>query len=315
MDQDEVAFECHEIFKSRDEFFKEIGFYGLRWLPEYLSMAFDHGGYIAGGAAVRIAQQKLMGSKRYEDLFEAIESLFRQGHRPVDPTSDKNIALEEAVIGDIDVFFPSNKHYASFYVDAAAAGPTKARDVVIAPSPMGLATELTYRGKSKVQAIARYTAPIEQQLSRFDLVNSMVAFDGSKLIMAQGWRELAERKLVHVQNFKCDWVFNRILKYVSKHDYSTITRETANELFVYLKHELERAAAGEFKDKPRKSGWNAPREPGRKFTCTATDNLIVEFKRFVKQLGDEQLLIMSSYVPAGAYDVAFSELARRSSVR
>lgn len=311
-----ITFESHEIFKGRDEFFKEIDNSGLRqWLPEYLSMAFDHGGYIAGGAAVRIAQQKLMGSRRFEDLFEAIMSLFRCGQRPVDPTADKNIVLEDAVIGDIDVFFPSSEHYASFYMNALNAAPTKAGAVVIAPSPMGLATELTYKKQSKLQAIARYVAPIEHQLSQFDLMNSMVAFDGSKLIMAQGWRELDERKLVHVQNFKCDWVFTRILKYVSKHGYSTVTRETAHELFVYLKHELERAATGEFKDKPRKSGWNAPREPGRKFTCTTVETLINEFNKFVRQLGDEELLTLSSYVPAGAYDVAFAELARRSSVR
>lgn len=314
MRRDRITFESHKIFKDRDEFFKEIDYPGMRWFQEYLSTAFDCRGYVAGGAAVRIAQHKLMGSKRFDDLSEAIMTLFMRGRRPVDPTTNQNVVFEDTVIGDIDVFFPSSEHYARFIMLAHDHALTKSGAVVMSPSPTGAAMELTYNKQSKIQAVARYTAPIEQQLSCFDLVNSMVTFDGSTMMTAEGWRELDERHLVHVQNWKCDWVINRISKYIMKHGYNTVTRDTATTLFKYFKEEIEKAATGEYSQLPKAPGWNS-RLPGRRFKGMTVDSMVYEFSKFVKSLDDSDLVQFSSYVPDDAYDVAFVELARRSKVR
>lgn len=139
-----------------------------------------------------------------------------------------------AQLGDIDVFFRKHDDY------LAALDDLKAHVAYahhISPSLAGFATNVDIPrerlcirespNQVKIQLISTYFDEPEAMLKRFDLTNSMVAFDLSHGYVADGWRDLREKKTLEVSRFdnyeNDEMLGQRVGKYIERYGYNNLT--------------------------------------------------------------------------------------------
>ena len=217
-------------------------------IADLIRLAFKHNGYIAGGFALQLAKLLKPKAGDLELHVHNVTCVNGQNHmtryfgRTYDHTN--NSIFANASSGDIDLWFPDKQSLASF---ESSDELKELLNLRYETQPKTFHTKLTSTGTAKqyaidhsirVQVITAYLLPKIEQISRFDIYNSMCAFDGTTLTYPEHLMDLEDRRMLHVSNwrsqnstYKSSWTVNRVLKYMNpRHGYNALTPETAETL-------------------------------------------------------------------------------------
>lgn len=157
--------------------------------------------------------------------------------------------------GDIDVFFTSHDEWFKAIKIMANKNVPIVKDTIFAKSfvvenkffDVPLCYNKPSWGKEgiKVQLIKLFDLDIEKILSRFDLHNSMIAFNKDKIFLYENLIELETKKeldississadFVDSDDYHLQIILSRLLKYSQKYDYKTISDSSINKLQDFL---------------------------------------------------------------------------------
>ena len=191
-----------------------------------LGTVFKHGGYIAGGFAAILARHFVL----YEDVFEPDDLTYKiSAHLGCPATASVNShPRHNASCGDIDVWFPDEASLHAFMADPLRIDMVMSGAVAQTATSAGFGIELIIPGQARVQVITKYLRPIEEQLSRFDIYNSMVAITDDRVVFPEHWATLERRRILHVSSWTSSWTVNRFLKYLDRKGYTEVTPVTAD---------------------------------------------------------------------------------------
>lgn len=168
-----------------------------------IEMAFDEGGYVAGGCA------------RWLRNHPVVTALHR--------------GCYVRAGGDIDLFFRDEAGWRRFVertMRVAERGDLRAR---LKTSKGNLAVNISigsggyaYDSPPNIQAICCATAEPDEMLRGFDFVNAMVAFDRDTSWVAEEWNDHEEAKTLGVAWWGSRAVAARTEKYLSKYAYTSL---------------------------------------------------------------------------------------------
>lgn len=311
---EEIVFNTKPISGGTKDYLKRV-FMGRRATGDLLQIVFDHGGYIAGGFAALLARDIVISDLDhfYEDVETRINA--HLGMPKVAPSDYPKPWHYNAGCGDIDVWFPDERTLEAFLNDPRRQAMINAMVVQVEPTITGIALEHIVLGQARVQVIKAFLMPVQEQLSRFDIYNSMVAITDQDVVYPEHWVLLEKQHMLHVSTWKTPWTVNRFLKYMDgRKGYDKVTPLTADS---FIDAALETMYV--FKQKKDAS-------PAASLTFMNQNKLIrmigqhkptvqVFFKSLIDVLPAERLLDMSALfaVPAD-YDLAMQELRRRASI-
>lgn len=191
-----------------------------------LARVFSHGGYIAGGFATLLARHFVL----YEDVFEPdnlVDKVTAHLGCP-EPVKDGRRPRHDPRCGDIDIWFPSEASLQAFMADPLRIDLVTRGVVAETATSAGFGIELLIPGQARVQVITKYLRPIEEQLSRFDIYNAMVAVTNDSIVFPEHWPALERARVLHVSSWSSPWTVNRFLKYLDRKGYSEVTPVTAD---------------------------------------------------------------------------------------
>ncbi len=217
-----------------------------KWSQQIFQIAFQCGGYIAGGMARMLLSPKSEFSKLAVQIKDStsVSGALEQS---------KKIAYKS--ISDIDFFFRTEsgfneavlkisqlKDSLEYDFENCSLPVSNKINITTGTSVAGFAFNILYTGPENVDPIkddkrvATYIQFIacnfgepEEVCDRFDLINSMVAFDMTHRWKAYGWKMLeADNKLeVSKWNPLTLW---RINKYIRKYGYNSFSFRTQSEM-------------------------------------------------------------------------------------
>ncbi len=186
-------------------------------VSELIERAFECGGFVAGGCGRWLR------------------------NTPVVTPAVRGAYVHEG--GDIDLFFKSAEAWRDFlapYSEVEWPTPGKpgvrmsegklAANIAFARGP-GMTHG--YNSPPAVQAIRCVTGTPEEVLLSFDFVNAMVAFDGDRVWVADGWERLEKSKTLGVAWWGSRSVAFRVKKYMLKYGYNTL-EDLSGEMFEQL---------------------------------------------------------------------------------
>lgn len=204
-----------------------------RWLVErgvveptvgdFLRLAFERGGYVAGGFAALFGRHHL-----FDDASACAGALYDHLGRGFDPNDASPFSNTHS--GDIDVWFPDGGSLDGFFSHAWLRAMRLEGHVVSRPTRLSTGEEYVIGGRVRVQVIRRYLLPVEEQLSRFDLFNAMVALETDRITYPKGWLDLESQATLHVANWGSPWTIGRVFKYLRRKGYERVTADTASRL-------------------------------------------------------------------------------------
>lgn len=133
-------------------------------------------------------------------------------------------------VGDVDIFFAN--------VDEAnrAAGFEK----YLQPSYGGFALEAQARFAHRTLKVQFVNHPdkvyqsVEGALENFDFLNCMVGLTRDKLIVAEGWHEVENAKLLKICNATSPFLGSRINKYLTERGLENISADSQENLTAWL---------------------------------------------------------------------------------
>ncbi len=169
-----------------------------------IETAFDHGGFIAGGAARWLRSQS------------KVTSLLRGCYVKCG--------------GDIDLFFNDEIGWRDFILKVNELSKEDASNLTLTVSKGKMAVDIEHRPKNThgfsaspmIQAIRCVVGDPIQILKSFDLVNSMVAFDRHDMWVADRWQEFDTSKILAVAWWGSRNLCYRLSKYSTKYGYMSL---------------------------------------------------------------------------------------------
>jgi len=172
-----------------------------------IDIALAHNGYIAGGFALLVA--------RHHMLYNQFDDKWAQ------------FTPERLMNGDIDIWFPDNASYDAYRTEMKNKFDFVSDHFDIEQSKLNTATNYTdVKTRRKIQIIHKYISDRKTNTSCFDIYNAMVSLDHNTITFPAEWIDLEKNKTLHVFNWTCPWVLNRICKYMARKRYKYITPET-----------------------------------------------------------------------------------------
>lgn len=189
-----------------------------RQTKEVTKLALEHGGFLAGGFARKLARAlpELYPYSTEDDENELHWYLNGGGTIDTESTYTKQFGWKQGA-GDVDLFFPDKEKLQAFLAAFRAFNGTLAEPLKTKPSNFGNALEILCDGWALVQVVTFKTLPIEETLREFDIMNATATFTKDSFISPEGWRELEEQKMMRVVNWRSPMVFKRMKKWESKH--------------------------------------------------------------------------------------------------
>ncbi len=270
-----------------------------------LQVAFDHGGYVAGGFGTIVGRYYTGILKDDEELWNAIRSHLGDPHA-------KEGIFANAGCGDIDVWFPDAQSHLAFCTDIRRLqGGVSLKETVT-----GSAEEHLIDGDARVQVIRSYLAPMRDQIARFDIYNGSVGFNDEWLVVPEHFETLERAQTLHVTTWASPWTMNRFFKWIGrKRWYKHVTPATAQHVYGQVMKLIEW--------KKKYEGTEVMKDP-RVIEAIKQNKLkkrIIDQDAFRMQellgptvtgLTGEQLLEVSAFFPAPLkYDFAMQEIHRR----
>lgn len=175
--------------------------FGAHMVDEHLT--FEYGYYEdQKTAADKMEKDALWGLTKYLRSHDTVDKLDRF-------KSGKN---------DIDVFFPDKGSLASF-VKTFGWDATK---FIVNESPAGNALTILCDNRVVVQLITRFTAPVDEMLSSFDIINGAVAITSDSVVFPQQWFELERERVIRVNHWSHDQTIRRVARWGWKHELETL---------------------------------------------------------------------------------------------
>ena len=230
MEDDAIRFETRPLpFRLLVKMFREGILTGKTC--HLLRVVFDHGGYIAGGFGTLMARWFVLEEgKRIYNLQSRV-----RGHlkHPVDPRLAPPMLPTwrlNSNCADIDVWFPTEAAAQAFLNDPRRLKLVGEGGVWAGETVTGTAVEHLVPGDARIQVITRFVMPIEEQLSRFDIYNGMVAFTEDVMVLPEHWEALEREHVLHVSTWKTPWTVNRFFKWLQRKGYQHVTPATADHL-------------------------------------------------------------------------------------
>jgi hypothetical protein len=228
MSMEEVKFQHHVWSTAQREQLRQIFSCLSTHEVKTLSMAFEAGGMICGGAARRIAAPLFNLVKVASKTFY-VSSYLNAGD--VRPYTEKP--------GDIDIFFPTNAAIDRFWNHFAVSSIPSVANV--SESVLGYARNIQINCGVSIQIVKPMCGSrIEHQLAAFDIYNAMIGINSNRAIIPDNWHFLEEHSMLHVHKFQTDYQLKRIAKWMKKQRYETLSPRTASELGTYAFELLER---------------------------------------------------------------------------
>lgn len=176
-----------------------------------LEQAFNQGGYIAGGFARKL-YRCLDG---IDNIRSVNEYLYVRG-------------------GDVDVFFPSKDSCdrASFNIHGWG---------LIANNDFAYTfTKLNGRGNlNKIQYVKHFTAPPEEMLASFDIVNAMVALTRTGIYIDDRVIELESKKTLDLDSVDGMRTIMRVMRWTWRHELPTLTPSAVNMINSFVKQIMD----------------------------------------------------------------------------
>lgn len=190
-----------------------------------LDRAFACGGYVAGGFARMLLRSYKFGTDLVNDtsLYLNLGQIERNWH-----LSGK---------GDIDVYFPNLQSIRRFW---NLMNQVEIPDAERQLSVTGTGTNIYIKKMYKFQIMTAFVGDEKEMLSSFDLVNSMVSFDGKRFMFEKRWNTLEQNKLVHVHRYVTPNTVKRVAKYIERRGCEGITDETSETMLHYIADESAR---------------------------------------------------------------------------
>lgn len=200
-----------------------------RQTHDYLNVAFNHGGYVAGGFAVLVARHFL--GIIDDDMFENCVMQHLHSHNQVTWEIAERSKFADAGKSDIDVFFPTKKHMNVFFdvandknlVDSASGSWQ-------VTSPSGKARNVMIKGCQKIQVITQYPATMDAQIAAFDIYNAAVAFNDKQLLVPDNFEYLERVNMLHVMKWNFPTLI-RVCKYLREKNYKAVSPKTCDEIY------------------------------------------------------------------------------------
>lgn len=266
---------------------------------ELLQMAFARGGYVAGGFARVVINQRDIQDKTadFEPYARIFDNYLNAGC--VIATSDLNENRSKCDRGDIDIFFREEDGYRQFINDLLLDDRfqgEKGTSVDWARSPRAL--NLVVNRTVLIQAVKSHFGPPEDVLGAFDIDNAKVAFDSTRTWMVEGWRSLERTSTLSCTLWKSVYTLWRVNKWIRRHGHSQLTRETS-------------AAAVRFAlDLHGRLSIDGPMTTAPNYNC---DDVLTMVRRLVKNcmISDEQFLLLTAIAPDDDYDLSVKALIRK----
>lgn len=249
--------------------------------------ALKHGAYVAGGCArVACSSRSLDAIDNKPATLRLIDYLDVHNHVDVKEFGNPHYRRGR---GDIDVFFSNVDSLGKFL------NSSELRSVECVRTTNYAQTHVTTTG-ALIQVITGFIHPIKEQLSRFDLLNAMVAFNDKEVIAAEGWREADDAAVLNIVNWAGPFIVSRAAKWIRRHRLRSIAAETASRL---AERALETGA--ELRQQPIKTSWGS----------WTTDRHFARLKQLLPYFDDRSLLLLTSAYAGDEYQSAFQELHKR----
>jgi hypothetical protein len=280
-----------------------------KWSQQIFEIAFECGGYIAGGMARMLLSPKSDFSKLAVQIKDSgtVTGALEQS---------KKIAYKS--ISDIDFFFRTESGFNEAVLKISQLKNNLEHDfencsmlqsdkihITTGTSVAGFAFNILYVGPENVdpsrgdrsvatniQFIACNFGEPEEVCDRFDLMNSMVAFDKTHRWKAYGWKQLETNNTIEVSIWNPLTLW-RINKYIRKYGYNSFSFRTQADMIDGISISLKQLFSSDLK----------PGEPGNptktdfvcalhKFICNSKhlkldNNLIVYLVSVCNALANE----------------------------
>lgn len=283
---------------------------------ELLNIAFKHGGYIAGGFGIVIARTEYDVKNSDIDDNSDYTSRVKYAIRNHIGLYNQKITKDPfstAGHGDIDVWFSSSDQLSSFMSDPDRMKMWDDKFFTCEPTISDCALEHIVAGTTRIQVIKKFLLPMREQLSRFDIYNSMIGLTNTTLTIPEKWLELEQIRTLHVHDWRTSqWTINRLFKYMNKKNYRTVTNETANKIADEVVNTLEWFAANKESMKERK---NVDKFNLNKLQKTVVLSMPVLklIRQFLPNMNNEKLMLMSALLDHETnYNYALKEFISRN---
>lgn len=259
-----------------------------------LTLAFNHGGYVAGGFARELLTPMRTMSEDGEDypLAWRLQKYLKR-ETPI----DRENPWWKALRGDIDVFFPTVASRSEFFKDVAIDG-------ILAKIPMF--DSLTKACKefdcedTSVGVVMMCQGDIEDVLATFDIQNAMVAFDSEYVYRDSSWLDLETAKTFHVASWSTStYAVARTFKWFSRRGYERFSHSTSREFPQRAMAEAEKLRA-----KPGLSEMDVHRLDYR---------LFYKLRNMLPLLSSEDVALLMNVIPTDNYgaNIALKTLTER----
>lgn len=188
-----------------------------------LELAMRNGAFVAGGCAGVILGE-----------YNSIEYYLHLETYRNDPIVQKNGTIPPEGMkfrrGDIDLFFETDAGRDAF-LTTLEEWRIRINDpsvLHVIDSPFKRAKDIAV-GSAMFQAILK-TAPIEQTLESFDILNAACAFNRDEVVKHDRWDAVTEAKQIDVLNTQGFFLVNRIKKWVTKTGFKPTQRAASSAM-------------------------------------------------------------------------------------
>lgn len=301
-------FQIHNSFLGALRSCRAVGFK----TEKLLKIVFRHGGYIAGGFGIVVARHvvsdKPIDWDSFGDSIADHIGISRFNQTPFTP-------FGKAGHGDIDVWFPNNDQLSAFMLDPERLEMWNENAFTCEQTITGTALEHIVDNRVRVQVIKQFLMPMQEQLSRFDIYNSMVGITDDAVIVPENWKKLESSRTLHVHDWRTSkWTINRLFKYMDRKGYRHVSSETAERLAQEVVNTLEWHA--EHKDEfVNMTSKNIDELNLNKLKKTAVLSMSVLklIRKFLPSMNNDNLLLLSALLDQKTdYNYALQQFIKRN---
>lgn len=245
-----------------------------------LSLALEHGGFVAGGFARIVANDRQNIDIQRNSVGDQIYYYLNLGDTYNLNGKNPFVKVDR---GDIDVFFPTHGAYVDFcskLTDNLRSDTIRITN--IGSSFTGAADNVICDG-IMFQFIRFRFLPVEEMLETFDIGNVRVAFTNSEIIESPTRVQLEKDRILHVANFSGPYVFHRLEKMFRNAKYDSLSKETVENITPRLLDLVKKLKEQPITKLPRRLTY---------------EKVLNVTSRFLPFLKNEDLLLLTSVYPA-----------------
>ena len=266
-----------------------------------LDVAFQNGGYIAGGFATEFAKCVFGTYSKTATTRTVARYLHHLGYH-LGNVNDVDVQrarlIHKGTNGDIDIWFPDRER-ALMAIDECV----EKFHVDNFPSPKSFAHDFVVCGNGKtilIQFIKEFVGMSRDVVSTFDITNAMAYIDNDTLYVPRELRQLCKEKKIQLntslpveRGLNEFFTFKRIFKWQNKHEFSRgLTEESMNYVKKIIEHMMSQVKHDE--------------------SMVMNDvTLAKNLKRFHDMMPADLLLALSTYDSSQDYDSYFKRFLQR----